>query len=223
MRIPDAVVTVMLCDAYSNFMVDPIQSIDRTQRTQLASLVLAGGESKRMGFPKLTLRYQGETLLGQAIKKAQAVTQDVTVVVGAYEKLYTPIATELGANVVMNPHWSEGLASSLRVGVAALSETTEAALVVLPDQPFVPEAHLRDLVRVWRQTHASLVFSRYEGILGAPCVLARSCFIDVQTLTGDKGARALVSVDTTVAEVPLATFVDVDTPEEVRAFLKETP
>jgi molybdenum cofactor cytidylyltransferase len=192
-------------------------------KSVITSLILAGGESKRMGFPKLTLEYQGQTLLTYAIHKAKTVTDEVFVIVGAYSDLYRPIAERASATVLENPDWAEGLASSLRVGVAALNNTVDAALILLPDQPFVSEQHLQTLVTTWQDTKVSLVFSRYQGILGAPCVIAKSCFASVATLRGDKGARALVNANTTTAEVVLEEFVDIDTPEEVRAFLNKTP
>ena len=122
--------------------------------------------------------------------------------------------------MLTNPYWEEGLASSLRVGVATLDKTVNAALVLLPDQPFVPEAHLQKLITTWKQTKTSLVFSHYQKSLGAPCVIDQSCFARVQKLQGNKGARALVNADTPTAEVALTEFVDIDTPEEVRAFLQ---
>jgi molybdenum cofactor cytidylyltransferase len=186
----------------------------------IVSLILAGGESKRMGFPKLTLEYQGQTLLGRAIDRAKAVTDQVFVIVGAYSDLYKPLAGQAGATVLENPDWPEGLASSLRIGAAALDDRVEAALVILPDQPFVSGRHLQALLTTWQSTKAALVFSRYQGILGAPCVIDKSCFPRISELTGDKGARALVNASTITAEVALTEFVDIDTPEEVRVFLK---
>ncbi len=189
----------------------------------LVSLILAGGESKRMGFPKLTLEYQGQTLLALAINKAKAITDEVFVIVGAYETQYTPVAQQAGATVLHNPDWSEGLASSLRVGVAALNDPVKAALVMLPDQPFVSRQHLQLLLTTWQATHADLVFSRYQGILGAPCVLAKTCFPGVSDLRGDKGARGLITSSTITAEVALTDFVDIDTPDELEVLLGGTP
>jgi molybdenum cofactor cytidylyltransferase len=187
----------------------------------VVSLILAGGESKRMGFPKLTLQYQGQSLLAQAVEKAKSVTDEVFVVVGAYGNVYKPLAQ--GASVLENPQWSEGLASSLRVGVGALNDTVQAALVILPDQPFVSGEHLQTLLTTWQTTKAALVFSRYQGISGAPCVIDKSCFARVLTLKGDKGARALIDDSTTTAEVALEDFADVDTPEEASVFLGKNP
>jgi molybdenum cofactor cytidylyltransferase len=179
-------------------------------------LILAGGESRRMGLPKLLLAYKDKSLLAHAIAKAKAVTPKGLVVVGAYAEDYQAEAEKEGAKVIRNPEWAEGLASSLRVGIASLAKNVEAALIMLPDQPFVPDQHLQKLVETWQDTRAQLVFSRYQDILGAPCVIARSLFKEVQTLRGDKGARALVRDGVTVAEVELEHFQDIDTPEDAK-------
>jgi molybdenum cofactor cytidylyltransferase len=187
----------------------------------IASLILAGGESKRMGLPKLVLVYKDKSLLAHAVAKAKALSSEPIVIVGAYAETYQPEAEQAGAKVVLNPDWSEGLASSLRVGIASLSKDVEAVLVILPDQPFVPVKHLQSLVKTWQDTNAQLVFSRYQGILGAPCIISRSLFEEVQTLRGDKGARAVVRDGVTVAEVGLEDFQDIDTPADAKKLDKE--
>ena len=179
----------------------------------IAALVLAGGESRRMGAPKLALEFEGKTLLVRAAETALQVTPHVVVVVGAYAELYTPLAIEAGAEVVVNSEWREGLASSLRAGVAALPTETEAALVLLGDQPLVPVEHFEKLLETYRLSAAPLVFSTYDGVRGAPTLIDHSLFGAVQTLTGDTGARALQDL-AEVAEVRLATAFDVDTPED---------
>jgi molybdenum cofactor cytidylyltransferase len=195
--------------------------VSRVNDSKATALILAGGESKRMGFPKLLLEYQGQNLLAHAIRKARTVSERTLVVVGAYPDLYKPLAEQGGATVLENPNWSEGLASSLRLGVAALKDTAQAALVILPDQPFVAAEHLQKLLDTWQRTGAALVFSRYAGVVGAPCVIDKSCFARVATLKGDKGARALLNTNATSAEVELTDFADVDTPEEARVL--DTP
>lgn len=182
----------------------------------IVSLILAGGESKRMGLPKLLLSYQGKTLLAQAMGKAKAVSDETFVIVGAYKNLYGMEAEKAGSSVIFNKAWSEGLASSLRVGIQAVKPSVEAVLVILPDQPFVPVEHLQKLIKTWQDTKAQLVFSRYQSILGAPCIIARSLFAEVQTLRGDKGARALMREGVTVAEVGLEHSQDIDTPEDAK-------
>ncbi len=173
-----------------------------------------------MGSPKLTLVYQGKTLLAHAIAKAKVVSDETLVVVGKYEDLYRAEAEKADSSVIINTAWSEGLASSLRAGITSLSKNVDAALVILPDQPFVPVEHLQTLVQTWQDTKAQLVFSRYQGILGAPCMIDKALFAEIQTLQGDKGARALVRDGVTVAEVGLEHSQDIDTPEDAKQLKK---
>ena len=177
----------------------------------IAAVVLAGGESRRMGFPKLTLEHAGQSLLAGAVHKAKQVSELVVVVVGAYPEIYTPVAQQAGATVVENPAWSSGLASSLQAGVAALPESVEGALVLLADQPFVTPEHLQALVDTYRTSKAPLALSAYEGVEGAPAFVGRELFAEVATLTGDRGLRALGGARATV---PLERPFDVDTPED---------
>ena len=176
--------------------------------------MLAGGESRRMGEPKLLLEHAGQSLLSGAISKLRAVTDECISVVGAYAELYTPVAEQAGATVVRNPAWAEGLASSVRAGVAALPAEVTAALIVLPDQPFVEQAHLQALLDEHAASGAPLVFSGYRNILGAPALLHRSLFPKVQTLRGDAGLRSLIAEELDIAAVPLARPFDIDTPED---------
>jgi molybdenum cofactor cytidylyltransferase len=180
----------------------------------IAALVLAGGESRRMGQPKLLLEHRGKTLLAGAIKRAACVADQVFTVVGAYSDLYRPEAEWAGAVVVENPNWSEGLASSLRAVVATLEPEVEAALVILPDQPFVPTKHLKALIGAYRETGSSLVFSRYQGTHGAPTLIARSHFPSVLELRGENGAKTLKKTEAPVTYVELENGWDVDTPSD---------
>lgn len=184
------------------------------------ALVLAGGQSARMGGPKLLLEHGGETLLARAIRVAGAACERVLVVVGAYAEIYRPVAVALGAEVVENPGWEEGLASSLRTGLAAAGDAPRV-LVILADQPFVPAPHLWALLDEAETRDAELVFSRYPGgELGAPAVIGKALFGRVMELAGDRGAKALQRYAERVAEVALADARDVDTPEEAEERLE---
>ena len=172
-----------------------------------------------MGFAKLLLRHRGQSLLARAAAAAR-VCDGVWVVVGAYPRRYGNEAGAAGAEVVVNPDWEEGLASSLRRGIEALPPVFGAALILLADQPFVEKGHLRALLERRRTEGCDLVLSRYEGVLGAPALVDRSLFPQIATLRGDRGARALAPVASSVGEVPLRAAHDVDTPEDAATWLE---
>ena len=168
------------------------------------------------------LELEGKTLLARAVHKTQEVADVTIVVVGAYPALYRHEAEGCGARVVENPAWEEGLGTSVSAGVTALPPDTETALLVLPDQPFVPVAHLAALVKAHQASSAPLVLSRYnDGALGVPTLVHRSLFVYARALRGRCGAKALLKHASDVAEVGLtAPFaVDIDTPEEAARWL----
>ena len=187
----------------------------------IAALIPAGGKSRRMGFAKLLLEVKGKSLLANAVEVATSTSELVLVVVGAYADAYAPVAEAAGAEVVRNPEWKEGLASSLRAGISALPVQVEAALIVLPDQPFVDASHLASLVRVFREQESPLVLSRYCGILGAPAVVGRELFPQLLKLKGESGAKALLGSVSSVGEVALEKPFDVDTEEQAEWLLAE--
>ncbi len=180
----------------------------------IAALIPAAGKSRRMGFAKLLLEVRGKSLLANAVEAAAITSELVLVVVGAYADVYAPVAEAAGAEVVLNPQWKEGMASSLRAGIVALPVEVEAALIVLPDQPFVDAAHLATLVQVFRKQKSPLTLSRYGGILGAPAVVGRELFPQLLKLTGESGAKALLGRVSSVGEVALEKPFDVDTVEQ---------
>ena len=180
----------------------------------ITAVVLAGGESRRMGQPKLLLEHRGKTLLARAIQRATCVADQVLTVVGAYSDLYRPEAEWAGAFVVENPNWTEGLSSSLRAAVTSLKPEVAAILVILPDQPFVPTKHLKALVTAHHQNGAPLVLSRYQDTRGAPALIARSHFSAVLELQGENGAKSLEEPEQPATTVDLENGWDVDTPSD---------
>ncbi len=185
----------------------------------IAALIPAAGKSRRMGFAKLLLEVKGKSLLANAVGAAASTSELVLVVVGAYADAYAPVAEVAGAEVVINPDWKEGLASSLRAGISALPLEVEAALIVLPDQPFVESDHLVKLIQVFREQESPLVLSRYCGILGAPGVVGRELFPQLLELRGEAGAKALLGRVSSVGEVVLERPFDVDTIDQAERLL----
>ena len=132
--------------------------------SELASIILAGGESRRMGEPKLLIKYQGKSLLAHAVEKALILSPYTTVVVGAYHNLYRTEALEHGANVIYAQDWLEGQGASLRAGFRSLDPHITHCYILLADQPFVPIDHLKNLYSTALVEDAALVFSSYDSL-----------------------------------------------------------
>ena len=190
---------------------------------RFGAVILAAGESARMGTPKQLLPLDGQPLLVRAIEAALAsAAWPVVVVLGAHEEKIRPVLARLPVLVADNPAWSEGMASSIRVGVTTLqqfSRALDAALVALCDQPTFSAATIAQLVAAQRSTGRSIVAARYAGRQGAPALFLREHFETLMHLTGEEGARALLNDSPArVAAVELpALALDLDTPADYAA------
>ncbi len=93
--------------------------------------------------------------------------------------------------VVVNQAYGRGMASSLREGLSALDGHTDAALIILGDQPFVRPRTYDQIVDQYRHSQAQIVIPSYQGTRGNPVLLDRSVFFEVMQLEGDIGCRAI--------------------------------
>ena len=186
----------------------------------LFAIVLAAGASTRFGSPKQLVRIAGRPLLHTAVTRASEVVGSALVVVlGAG-------AAELGAllkhspgTIVINQEWREGLASSIRAGVARLPLTCCGAMLLLADQPAVTADDLRRLAGTWRKQPQYIAAALYAGAPGVPAIFPRSLFQELAQLRGDQGARALLrrNLDRLVRVPMPGAALDIDTPEDLLA------
>jgi molybdenum cofactor cytidylyltransferase len=181
-------------------------------------LVLAAGSSSRFGSPKQLVRVGGVALLQRAVSHATELAgHAVTVVLGAHASELTPLLRHTSATVLINRHWEEGLASSLRLGVSHLPGSTEAVLVTLADQAAITAFDLRRLAGAWRRQPDSVIAASYDGHTGVPAVFPRHAFPLLLALRGDTGARPVLSqLADRVVRVPMShAAIDIDTPEDL--------
>jgi len=151
------------------------------------AVVLAAGASVRLGEPKQMVRLAGETLLERAVKTArEAGCSPVVVVLGADAERIQIQCDLSDAVVAINDEWSEGMASSIRVGVGAVRDADGVVLMTC-DQPAVTAAHLRALMKTGEATA-----STYAARRGVPAYLPASAFAQLLELRGDAGARDLL-------------------------------
>ncbi len=163
----------------------------------IAGIVLAAGQAKRMGRPKQLLPFRGETLLGATLAMAATALNSVVVVLGASAEVIIAQVDLHGAEVVMNPDYATGQASSLLAGLHALATKPEvtAAVVLLGDQPTVHGEAIAALCNHhrWHPDTATIV-PCYGARRGNPVLFARSVWHQLAAnLAGDEGARRLIA------------------------------
>ena len=193
---------------------------------RFGAVILAAGASTRMGEPKQLLSLGGHALVVRAVEAAlDSSAWPVVIVLGAHAEKIRPLLARHPVLIADNPAWIEGMASSLRTGIATLqqfSRSLNAAVVALCDQPAFSPAIIARLVAAHHETGRSIVASRYSGRNGAPALFLREHFAALTTLTGEEGARALLNAEPDrIATVDLPEMAtDLDTPEDFAAAAK---
>jgi molybdenum cofactor cytidylyltransferase len=159
-----------------------------------AAVVLAAGAGARFGGGKLLAPFRGAPLLHGALEAARAATPGaITVVTGADAEAVAAAARafDLGVGIVHAPDHAEGMAASLRAGIASLDPGVEAAFVFLGDMPRVPHAILAQLAEAVA-AGALAAAPVFAGRRGNPVILSRPLFAEIAGLTGDVGARPIL-------------------------------
>jgi molybdenum cofactor cytidylyltransferase len=190
----------------------------------LHAVVLAAGSSSRLGQPKQLVKLGGRPVLHTVVSNAVAVAgHAVTVVLGAHAQELTRLLAHSSASVVVNRQWEEGLASSLRHGLAAVPSACSAVLVMLGDQVAVTADDLKRLVNAWNGHDTVIAASVYQGHVGVPAIFPRWCFTELCELRGDRGARIVLERHAqrlVHVQMPNAA-IDLDTPEDLAALTEQ--
>lgn len=183
-------------------------------------LILAAGASTRLGQPKQLVKIAGRPALHVVVEHAVAIAGNaVTVVVGAHAKELTYLFGRSPASWIVNKHWEEGMASSLKCGLGAVPPAADAVMILLGDQVRVTRDDLSRLLGAWQGQEHMIAAAVYGGTVGVPAIFPRAYFPELAELRGDEGARKILrrNADRIVrVPMPSAAF-DLDTPEDLRA------
>ena len=190
-------------------------------------VILAAGKSSRMqqgtsgeAPHKLLAEFDGVPLIRRTVQTALASgVGAVHVVTGHRATEMQAALTGLDVDLVNCPDYHDGMASSLRAGLAALSEKTSGMLVLLADMPFVSADDLRRLAKAFGDSGGQSITRAASGNKqGNPLILPRSTFAAIGQLEGDTGARSIVAssgLDVVDVDIGDAALIDVDTREAV--------
>jgi molybdenum cofactor cytidylyltransferase len=187
----------------------------------IGAIVLAAGASTRMGRPKQILPLPGGTVLSIVVSRLLESPVDRVILVLGCEagaiRQGAGLPDDPRVEVVLNPEWEEGMASSLRRGLLAVPDA-DAVVVALGDQPGVDPDVVRRLVEE-RRSGASLVVAVADGRRSHPVLFSHELFSEILALTGDVGAREVVERHWShAARVPASSLADLDTVQEYEAF-----
>lgn len=190
-------------------------------------VILAAGGSRRLGTPKQLLSYEGTSLLRRAAETAVASScRPIVVVLGASAAQCLPELNDLPVSTVENAQWSEGMGSSIRLGLIAVQtqspEPLDAVVLMLCDQPLLTAVTLEALVAEYRSTACRLAASEYGEDCGVPALFDCSLFPELLRLDGAQGAKQILR--RYPAETHRISFadgaVDIDTRRDCEQFVR---
>jgi molybdenum cofactor cytidylyltransferase len=175
---------------------------------RIEGILLAAGESRRMGFPKPLLRINGETFLTHTAKSMLAAVERLIIVLGAHrEAVRGSIPVDKRIWVIENPDYSSGQLSSIKAGLRAVSAQADGAIVHLVDHPTVRPETFGRLASEYQSSGKAILIARCRGHRGHPVLFDRSIFDELQRAPMDVGAHAVVDRD-----AYRVVYLDVDDP-----------
>ena len=193
------------------------------------AILLAAGESRRMGYPKPLLRLGSRTFIEIL---AGAMLQSVArliVVVGAHaDAVRGAVPADPRITVVENPDYLRGQLSSIKAALPHVGPDAGGALIHLADHPMVRAETFAAVIDGYRRLGRPIAIARYQGRRGHPVLFARGLFAELAAAPEDQGARVVVAADPArVAYVDVddpGVLTDLDTPEDLeRAGLARPP
>ncbi len=189
-------------------------------------ILLAAGQSARLGKPKQLLNYKGKTLLEHSLQVAiETQLQPIITVLGANADLLKKSIEQFSTKVVINQQWSEGMASSIRCGMEELiriNPTIAGVIIMVCDQPYVTAKLLTDLVEKYKYSLKPIIASSYKNNIGTPALFDKTIFALLLSLKGDSGAKKIMKSNPDWVETVSFLFgeIDIDTTGDYDLLIK---
>ena len=187
----------------------------------ICAIVLAAGESRRMGCQKLLLPFGGKTVIGHVVDELlRSDIEAVYVVVGHQGNRIAEELSPRPITIVANPDYKRGMLSSVRCGLQALPQQCETVVVALGDQPAITSELVNDIVRASSSTDKQILVPTYQGKRGHPLLFSIHYCDEIMTSFDTVGLRGLLLAHPEdIFELSVSTpdvLSDMDYPEDYR-------
>jgi molybdenum cofactor cytidylyltransferase len=185
------------------------------------ALILAAGESKRMGRSKQLLPFENKTILETVIDHiTQSAVDQILTVLGAQHKEIEKVIKDLPVKSVYNPNFKEGMLSSAQKGFVSIPEKAEAVLVFLGDQPRIPSSVIDQVITAYHSSEKGIVVPVYDKNRGHPVLISTKYREEVTHLDPEIGLRELIHnhpEDILEVQVDTSAIIeDIDTPDDYK-------
>ncbi len=160
----------------------------------LAAIILAGGESRRMGVPKALLPYRGKTFVEHLLEVTRHPRVGVTrIVVGAHANEIREKLSAHAVEIVVNADWAKGQLSSIQAGIRSLPDGGNDGMILAPvDHPIVSAALVAQLIEQFDSSGKAIVLPTYKGRRGHPLIFRASLYPELLAASAEVGARQVV-------------------------------
>ncbi|MDP2660497.1 MAG: nucleotidyltransferase family protein [Dehalococcoidia bacterium] len=192
----------------------------------ITGIILAAGESKRMGKPKQLLSFGSSTILEHVVENLLRSRIGELILVLGHQS--GPIEARLEGVPVkktINPDYREGMSTSIRAGIEAASTESRAFLIALGDQPLVRSEVVDQLVAAYEESGKGIVLPSFGGLSGHPVIFDLKYRDALLSLSGDKGGKSIVAAypeDVLEVKVETASVVyDIDKWEDYQEQLEQ--
>ena len=207
---------------------EDLEDMIDNDRQSIGGLLLAAGQSRRMGpANKMLVEVDGAPMVLHAARALlTSGASPVVVVLGHEPEAVEDALAGLDVTFIRNPHYADGLSTSLKAGLSALPDRCTGVVVALGDMPGVGAADIDSLIDVFDPVAGySICVPTYDNKRGNPVLWARRYFAEMASVSGDVGARHLIGENADqVIEVPSdnpGVLIDLDSPEAVAAHLRK--
>jgi molybdenum cofactor cytidylyltransferase len=188
----------------------------------ISAILLGAGESKRMGFDKLSLPWGKKTVFERCLQTLlRSQVQELVIVRSLRSKRVTGTYHGKKVKIVMNPRPTRGMSSSIREGVQAVRRGSNGILIALGDQPFLRTRTIDALIRAFGREKERIIVPAFRGRTGHPVIFHKAYRRELMNLKGDVGGRSIIErhrEDVRVVRVrSIGVIKDVDTWRDYRS------
>ena len=184
---------------------------------RISGILLAAGESKRMGKPKLLLNLGKSNIINATIDNLlKSEIYELIIVLGhEAQKIENSLSTQdKRIKFVTNKNYREGMSTSIKCGVLTTSQESEAFLIALGDQPLISPKVINRLIEKYQSSDVGIVTVMHQSLRGHPVLISKKYVKEILSLNGDIGARDLLKKhldDTTIINIESSEeFFDID-------------
>jgi molybdenum cofactor cytidylyltransferase len=193
---------------------------------KIHALLVAAGESRRMGTAKQLLPWGTQTLIEHQVQILQQANISVSVVLGANAKLIQKSIAHLKVQIIFNEHWDHGMSASIAYGAKEIFSGNilfDGILITLVDQPLITAKHYQTMIDSFEAGNNQIIVSQSDtGITGPPVLFDSVYLEELMGLQGDAGAKPIIKKfqDEVVLIKCQSSLEDIDTPEAYQRLLK---